>query len=72
MVCKGICYRYKASKPFEIKSRYESGQKRCSTCEIFVIWNGKHCPCCGFVLRIKPKGTQTRNKLMALQQVKRI
>lgn len=72
MVCKGICVRYKANKPFGKNSRYGRGQKRCTVCDIFINWDGKNCPCCSFVLRTKPKGTQTRQKLMILQQVKRI
>ncbi|WP_316505610.1 hypothetical protein [Nitrosopumilus sp.] len=72
MVCKGICIRYKSGRPFGINSRYENGQKRCSICEIFINWDGKYCPCCGYVLRTKPKGTQTRHRLMELQQIKRM
>ncbi len=72
MVCKGTCDRYKAGKPFGINGRYGIGQKRCSICEIFMNWDGKHCPCCGYTLRTKPKGTQTRQKLMIIQQIRRI
>jgi len=72
MACKGICPRFKAKKPFGANGRYENGQKRCSICNLFINWDGKYCPCCGYVLRTKPKGTQTRQKLMILQQVKRI
>jgi len=72
VVCKGLCPRYKAKKPFGVNGRYGNGQKRCSICAIFINWDGKHCPCCGYVLRTKPKGTQTRQKLMISQQVKRI
>ncbi|WP_316506072.1 hypothetical protein [Nitrosopumilus sp.] len=71
MVCKGTCHRYKAKKP-GMHGRYNAGQKRCSQCEIFISWDGKYCPCCGYVLRTKPKGTQTRHRLMTVQQVKRI
>ncbi|WP_316506037.1 hypothetical protein [Nitrosopumilus sp.] len=71
MVCKGICHRYRAKKP-RMNSRYETGQKRCSQCEIFINWEGKYCPCCGSPLRTRPKGTNTRNRLTMLQQVKRI
>ena len=72
MTCKGICSRYKSGKPSGINNRYGIGQKRCSVCEVFMIWGGKHCPCCGYVLRTKPKGTQTRQNLMILQKIKRI
>jgi len=72
MVCKGFCIKHKSGKPFGANGRYELGQKRCSICEIFINWDGKYCPCCSYVLRIKPKGTQTRQRLMIMQQVKRI
>ena len=72
MVCKGLCIRHKSRKRLCENGRYEFGQKRCSVCEIFIHWDGKYCPCCNHVLRTKPKGTQTRYRLMALQQVKRI
>ncbi|WP_316504828.1 hypothetical protein [Nitrosopumilus sp.] len=71
MACKGICTRYRAIKPHK-EGRYVSGQKRCSKCSIFLNWDGKYCPCCGYPLRTKPKGTNTRKRLMVLQQVKRI
>jgi len=71
MVCKGICVRHRVEKPLGM-GRYQMGQKRCSVCEIFLNWDEKHCPCCSFMLRTKPKGTKTRRKLMILQQVKRI
>ncbi|MGI9566475.1 MAG: hypothetical protein ACR2LL_05620 [Nitrosopumilus sp.] len=54
------------------EQQVRAGQKRCSQCEIFINWEGKHCPCCGYVLRTKPKGTQTRHRLMIVQQAKRI
>ncbi|MDH3764488.1 MAG: hypothetical protein OER82_01590 [Nitrosopumilus sp.] len=71
MVCKGICIRYKAKKPTGF-SRYFSGQKRCSRCEIFINWDGKHCPCCDYVLRTKPRGTETRRRLLEKLEIKRL
>ncbi|WP_420546158.1 hypothetical protein [Nitrosopumilus sp.] len=71
MACRGTCQRYKAKKP-RTYGRYDAGQKRCSTCGIFINWEGKYCPCCGSPLRTKPKGTNARKRLMILQQVKRI
>jgi len=72
MSCKRICEKYKAGKLFGINKRYELGQKRCSICAIFINWDGRNCPCCSSTLRTKPKGTQTRQRLMIVQQVKRI
>ena len=67
MVCKGICYKHKAKKPF-MKSRYAEGQKRCSICEIFVKWEGVDCPCCGMNLRTSPRNTQNRQNLLLFKQ----
>lgn len=66
MVCKGICIRYKAKKPL-FKSRYASGQKRCSICSIFIHWDGVNCPCCEMVLRTHPRGTQDRQRLLLIK-----
>lgn len=55
MVCKGVeCIRHKALKPVGV-GRYESGQKRCQTCEIFINFAGKKCPCCNTLLRTLPR-----------------
>ena len=72
MHCKGICSSYAVKKP-HIKDigRYESGQKRCSACEIYIIWNGKNCPCCGYILRTKPRNAKARDKLVQHINVKK-
>lgn len=67
MGCNGICNRYKAKKPL-MQSRYASGQKKCSVCDIFVKWDGTNCPCCGMVLRTNPRGTQDRQRLLLVRQ----
>jgi len=61
MVCKGICHKYKI-KWGKQQYRYAAGQKRCNVCEIFVSWDGKYCPCCGMMLRTKPKLSKYRQK----------
>ncbi len=64
MSCKGFCAKYMTSKLLHKNSgRYESGQKRCSFCEIYIIWDKIHCPCCGHVLRSKPRISRAKNKL---------
>jgi len=50
MTCKGICIRYKASKPNGV-SRYKIGQKRCNICDVYLEWKGLFCPCCNMRLR---------------------
>ena len=64
MTCKGICVRYKAQKPVGT-GRYASGQRRCQICEIFIKWEGLWCPCCGYILRTKPRNLKYKAKLRA-------
>jgi len=62
--CREICIKYGAKNlfPKEI-GRYESGQKRCTSCETYINWDGNHCPCCGHFLRTKPRNSRGRNIL---------
>lgn len=63
MTCDGYtCTRYKAKKPVGI-GRYESGQSRCQTCEIFINFNGLKCPCCNTRLRKVPRNIVFKQKL---------
>jgi len=68
MTCKGSCIRYKATKSGSYSSQYGLGHKRCSRCEIFIKWDGTHCPCCGIILRTRPKGTSGRSQLLLVRQ----
>ena len=72
MTCKGGCTKYKANKPHGNISRYAIGQKRCSTCELYVNWTGVWCPCCKRVLRTKPRNTPNRIRLQEVNLVKRL
>ena len=58
MSCRGICNRYKAKKPTASSSRYVNGQKRCQVCEAWLDYAGSHCPCCGIMLRTKPRSRE--------------
>jgi hypothetical protein len=70
MSCKGICIRHKASKPSAaVLGRYTMGQKRCSTCDIFVKWEGVQCVCCGHMLRTRPHSSKYRMKLRKITEV---
>ncbi len=50
MTCRGICERYKSEK-----KRYQSGTKRCTSCNIYIDYQDRMCPCCGTQLRAKRK-----------------
>jgi len=71
MTCKGICHRYKAIKPNHPNTRYGTGQKRCNRCELFLNWDGVHCPCCGISLRTKPRAMRSKQNLMIIRNVER-
>ena len=63
MTCKNICARYQVIKPKNNLGRYETGQKRCQICEIFIQWSGRFCPCCGYRLRNKPRNKKFKEQL---------
>ncbi len=75
--CKGICKKYKVKKPAGA-GRYESGQGRCQTCDIWIDHNGCHikdgspagvddrgwfCNCCNFRIRRHPRNLKYKEKL---------
>lgn len=62
MTCRGTCDRYKAKKPADGSGRYSSGQKRCQECQIYILWEGMSCPCCGMRLRTKPRNLKYKDK----------
>ena len=61
MVCKGLCHKFKAKFASRFH-RYSHDQKRCNECELFVSWVGNRCPCCGRILRTKPRISKYRQK----------
>ena len=63
MVCQGICNTYKITKGTRENSWYKKGAKRCTTCNIFIKWDGLWCPCCGYMLRNRPKGNQYKQNI---------
>lgn len=72
MACKKTCKKYIAINSDSTHARYAIGQKRCGTCEIFLIWDhDNNCPCCGHKLRIKPKNARLKrqyNKILKQKQ----
>jgi len=60
--CTGVCVRHRSTKPNGL-GRYESGQKHCTACEIFINWNGIRCPCCKSTLRTRPRKLRDKNRL---------
>ena len=69
MTCRGTCIRYMA-RSNSGNTHYELGHKRCTTCDIFIKWDGIHCPCCNFALRTRPRSTSGRHQLLLVRQSK--
>ena len=68
MHCHGACQRYKASVNTREGGRYEQGQKRCHQCEIYIEWEGLWCPCCGYLLRTKPRGSKLKRRMHLMKK----
>ena len=60
--CKGECDRYRP-KDVTGHDKYAQGQKRCTECMMFMDYSGKHCPCCGTVLRTKPRNPRLKRRM---------
>ena len=61
MPCKGICHHHKPTWMSQTL-RYANGQKRCASCEVYLVWDGRFCPCCGMCLRTRPKISRYRQR----------
>ncbi|EGG42420.1 Hypothetical protein Nlim_0601 [Candidatus Nitrosarchaeum limnium SFB1] len=55
--CNGICVYHKTNK-ISTSKKYESGQKRCSLCSIFIETTNIRCPCCHSLLRRKSRSNK--------------
>ena len=66
MACKGIHNKYKHTRKVG-SSNYSNGVKRCTTCEVFIVWTGITCPCCGYKLRTSPRNKLAKAKLRKKQ-----
>lgn len=65
MGCNGVCENFKAFKP-DVGGRYENGQKRCQTCQIFIYFDGMYCPCCNVQLRVSSRYVKLKEKHVPL------
>ena len=75
--CLEICKQFKVKKPAGV-GRYESGQSRCQTCDVWSDYRGArlkdgssategskgwYCVCCNFRMRQKPRNKVYKEKL---------
>jgi len=68
-LCKGICTKYVAKKMPQGIGRYQSGQKLCSICEVYINWKGTVCPCCSTQLRVKRRSTTGKKPRRVVKRI---
>lgn len=66
--CNGICTKYRV-KMYPGIGRYESGQKLCRTCEVYINWKGADCPCCRTKLRVKRRSTTGKKPRRVVKRI---
>ena len=68
MPCNGICQKFTRMGGVTTRygqGRYDQGQRRCTTCEIFIsaiLGTANLCPCCRSKLRSRPRRMMFKNK----------
>ena len=82
-ICKGICKKFRATKP-TTGGRYDSGQGRCQTCDIWIDYKGARlkdgspatedsvgwwCICCNFRIRQKPRNRFYKERFKERKEV---
>jgi len=78
--CRGLCCKsvdeggYKFPRQGGNSLLYLEGAKRCQNCEgRYVIWeHGIFCPCCGGRLRLKPRKSKLKEKVLIKMHIPRL
>ncbi len=65
MPCKNICHEHRGSHG------YRNGSRWCGACTIWIKWDGKFCPCCRAMLRIRPHKGVFKEHLRAPRMMRR-
>ena len=65
MYCRGICSEYEDRTP----KPYQHDLKRCTTCAVYMKWDGSKCPCCHLLLRTKSRTGIHKEKLAIKKRV---
>lgn len=63
MTCRGICERLRMDK-----KRYGLGIKRCTCCDVYIMYSDSFCLCCGRKLRSKRK-SKPKNEYAQIRTV---
>jgi len=66
MACRNICERFNSR--FTVgKAHYGNGNKYCRRCEVYILYDGIFCPCCGMALRMSPTNKRDKERLRQLK-----
>jgi len=66
MACRNLCERFN-SRYTVGGSHYTNGKKYCRRCEVYILYDGIFCPCCGMALRTSPTSKRDKEKLRQSQ-----
>jgi DNA-directed RNA polymerase subunit RPC12/RpoP len=72
--CRGLCLStYKFDRQGGNSQLYLQGAKRCQQCDgRYIKWDGIFCPCCGTRLRLKPRKSKLKEKVLVEKQIMRL
>jgi len=64
--CRGLCStKYKFDRQGGNSQLYLQGAKRCQQCDgRYIKWDGIFCPCCSTRLRLKPRKSKLKEKVL--------
>lgn len=68
MSCNDTCQNHKVKKPKQ-GGRYEAGQKRCNSCNVFIEYDGLFCPCCNTRLRLSSRCAKLKEKFVKVSRI---
>jgi hypothetical protein len=66
MACRNLCERFN-SRFIVGGSHYANGKKYCRRGEVYILYDGIFCPCCGMVLGTSPTNKRDKERLRQLQ-----
>ena len=72
--CRGDCKTtYRFDRQGGNSQLHIQGAKRCQQCDgRYIRWDGIFCPCCGSRLRLKPRKSKLKEKVLIENQVIRL
>ena len=57
--CHGICLDWKISQLYA----FDKGGKKCTNCNVYMLWDKNRCPCCDQILKTKPRQAKYKDRM---------